>query len=163
MADEKELKDQRVPIMMTPSELEAIDNWMFANRIRSRGEAIRRLCQTALGEEERDALLRKAILEIIDALPHLPALVPAEKQKAVVAPILAGTLKAMYLSGNKAGVLSDLRTAPLAELASRSAYWAENLKKLRALYERAPHELIEELGQMMEAQRTGAVDDKPNE
>lgn len=43
--DEKELKDQRVVTMMSPSELEAIDDWMFQNRIRSRGEAIRRLCQ----------------------------------------------------------------------------------------------------------------------
>lgn len=46
--DEKELKDQRVVTMMSPSELEAIDNWMFANRIRSRGDAIRRLCQIGM-------------------------------------------------------------------------------------------------------------------
>ena len=47
--DDKELKDQRVVTMMSPSELEAIDDWMFKNRIRSRGEAIRRL--TAAGVE----------------------------------------------------------------------------------------------------------------
>ncbi|HWT62508.1 MAG TPA: hypothetical protein VN150_07965 [Ochrobactrum sp.] len=46
MADE--LKDQRVVTMMSPTELEAIDDWMFKNRIRSRGEAIRRLCQLGL-------------------------------------------------------------------------------------------------------------------
>jgi len=46
MADE--LKDQRVVTMMSPSELEAIDDWMFKNRIRSRGEAIRRLCQIGM-------------------------------------------------------------------------------------------------------------------
>lgn len=46
--DEKELKDQRVVTMMSPSELEAIDDWMFKNRIRSRGEAIRRLCQIGI-------------------------------------------------------------------------------------------------------------------
>jgi hypothetical protein len=34
--------------MMSPSELEAIDDWMFAIRIRSRGEAIRRLCQIGI-------------------------------------------------------------------------------------------------------------------
>jgi hypothetical protein len=43
-----ELKDQRIPIMMTASEVAAIDDWSFANRIRSRAEAIRRLCQTGL-------------------------------------------------------------------------------------------------------------------
>lgn len=48
MREEKELKDQRVPIMMTESELTAIDDWSFKNRIRSRGEAIRRLCQIGL-------------------------------------------------------------------------------------------------------------------
>jgi hypothetical protein len=47
MADE-ELKTERVHVLMTPSELKAIDDWMFARRIRSRGEAIRRL--TALGQ-----------------------------------------------------------------------------------------------------------------
>jgi hypothetical protein len=51
--DEKELKDQRVVTMMSPSELEAIDNWMFANRIRSRGEAIRRLCQMGMYLDEK--------------------------------------------------------------------------------------------------------------
>ena len=49
MADE--LKDQRVVTMMSSSEIEAIDDWAFANRIRSRGEAIRRLCQMAIGFE----------------------------------------------------------------------------------------------------------------
>lgn len=52
MADDKELKDQRVVTMMSPSELEAIDDWMFKNRIRSRGEAIRRLCQMAILADE---------------------------------------------------------------------------------------------------------------
>ena len=42
-----ELKDQRVVVMMSQSELQAIDDWMFANRLRSRGEAIRRLCMLA--------------------------------------------------------------------------------------------------------------------
>lgn len=41
----EELKDQRVVTMMSPTELEAIDEWMFENRLRSRGEAIRRLCR----------------------------------------------------------------------------------------------------------------------
>lgn len=48
MADDKELKDQRVVTMMSPSELDAIDDWMFKNRIRSRGEAIRRLCHIGM-------------------------------------------------------------------------------------------------------------------
>lgn len=48
-----ELKDQRVTIMFSKSELEMIDDWAFANRIRSRGEAIRRLCRTRLIKDRK--------------------------------------------------------------------------------------------------------------
>lgn len=34
--------------MMSEEELKSIDDWSFANRIRSRGEAIRRLCQIGI-------------------------------------------------------------------------------------------------------------------
>jgi len=47
-ADTTEPKDQRVVIMMTRSELKAVDDWSFARRIRSRGEAIRRLLASGL-------------------------------------------------------------------------------------------------------------------
>jgi hypothetical protein len=48
MDPEPELKDQRVTVMMTKSELGLIDDWMFANRIRSRGDAIRQMCRKVL-------------------------------------------------------------------------------------------------------------------
>ena len=50
---ERELKDQRIPIMMTASELKAIDDWSFENRIRSRAEAIRRLIQVGLATDSK--------------------------------------------------------------------------------------------------------------
>lgn len=60
--DDKELKDQRVVTMMSPSELEAIDDWMFKNRIRSRGEAIRRLCRSGLvADSEVERFLDEAV------------------------------------------------------------------------------------------------------
>ena len=43
-----ELKDVRIPIMMSATEVEAIDDWAFSHRIRSRAEAIRRLCQVGI-------------------------------------------------------------------------------------------------------------------
>jgi hypothetical protein len=43
-----ELKDQRVPIMMSEDELKAVDDWRFENRIGSRGDAIRRLCRIGI-------------------------------------------------------------------------------------------------------------------
>lgn len=45
---EGEVKDQRVPIVMSPSELQRLDDWMHTNRIRSRGDAIRRLCEIGM-------------------------------------------------------------------------------------------------------------------
>jgi len=47
MTDSPEPKDKRVPLVMTASELNAIDDWSFERRIRSRSEAIRQL--VALG------------------------------------------------------------------------------------------------------------------
>lgn len=48
----KELKDQRIAVMLTPSELSAIDDWSFSKRIRSRGEAMRQLLSLGLAAEE---------------------------------------------------------------------------------------------------------------
>jgi hypothetical protein len=39
--------------MMTPEEVDAIDDWSFAHRIRSRGEAVRRLTEMSLDISKR--------------------------------------------------------------------------------------------------------------
>jgi hypothetical protein len=44
----EDLKTERVQLFMTPEEVRAIDDWSFANRIRGRSEAIRRLCKLGL-------------------------------------------------------------------------------------------------------------------
>ena len=49
------LKDQRIQMMMSEGEVLAIDNWSFANRVRGRSEAIRRLCAIALAGAKQDA------------------------------------------------------------------------------------------------------------
>jgi hypothetical protein len=49
----EELKSERVTTMMTPSEVKAVDDWSFAQRIRSRGEAIRRLLELGLEAAKR--------------------------------------------------------------------------------------------------------------
>lgn len=48
-----ELKTIKFQMMLSPSEAEAIDDWGFASRIRSRAEAIRRLVQVGLIANER--------------------------------------------------------------------------------------------------------------
>src|SRR4029077_19304985 len=50
-----EMKTERITTMMTPSEVKVIDDWAFANRIRSRGEAIRRLIDLGLGKARSSA------------------------------------------------------------------------------------------------------------
>jgi hypothetical protein len=44
----EELKSERVVTLMTPSEVKAVDDWRFAQRIHSRGEAIRQLIMLSL-------------------------------------------------------------------------------------------------------------------
>ena len=43
-----EMKTERITTMMSPGEVQALDDWAFANRIRSRSEAIRRLIEAGL-------------------------------------------------------------------------------------------------------------------
>jgi hypothetical protein len=49
MTESPEPKDKRIALVMTASELKALDDWRFAQRIASRGEALRQL--VALGLE----------------------------------------------------------------------------------------------------------------
>jgi hypothetical protein len=59
MADEPpENKTQHLHLLMAPGEVEAIDDWGFKNRIRTRAEAIRRLCQIGIrADQSLDNLL----------------------------------------------------------------------------------------------------------
>lgn len=46
-----ESESKRLQMVITEDELTAIDNWRFPNRIGTRSEAIRRLCQIGIGLE----------------------------------------------------------------------------------------------------------------
>ena len=48
MTDEQ--KTERIQLLMTPSEVKAIDDWSFDNRVRNRSEAIRQLLHAALSQ-----------------------------------------------------------------------------------------------------------------
>ncbi|MFS8121815.1 hypothetical protein QD336_05270 [Rhizobium sp. BR 250] len=74
MSKKKELKDQRIPIMMTESEVQALDDWSFKNRIRSRGEAIRRLCHVGLTfDDHRKEVLSSHAAILNEAIKGIPA------------------------------------------------------------------------------------------
>ena len=46
-------------MLISPGELEAIDDWRFKNRVGTRSDAIRRLCQIAIGLEPLVVDLKK--------------------------------------------------------------------------------------------------------
>jgi hypothetical protein len=60
---------ERMQLKITAGEVEAIDDWRFANRIPSRSEAVRRLCQIGLQTSDATPELRKhstlAVAEMI--------------------------------------------------------------------------------------------------
>lgn len=102
MADE--LKDQRIPIMMSPSEVKAIDDWAFARRIRSRGEAIRRLC---LSGQYFDVMHETAILGILVSFKYetekavSPDLIEQISNKAVEFSAAIDEIKRLHLESHK--------------------------------------------------------------
>lgn len=78
-----ENKTERVQLLMAPSEVTAIDDWGFANRIRTRAEAIRRLCQIGLAftaEAPGIAKLHEALNDRLDALNAVWAKEPEDSE-----------------------------------------------------------------------------------
>jgi hypothetical protein len=128
MADEKELKDQRVPIMMTPSELEAIDDWMFKNRIRSRGEAIRRLCRVGL---EADEGIDKLTDEMVGLSDAIFALLHEDSNRT--RPLSREVMKNLFrLMDSHAAVFVPagiMRRGKIEEALANAAEWKERLKE----------------------------------
>lgn len=61
-------RENRVPIMMADSELTAVDDWRYKNRVATRSEAIRRLCRIALIQEELKPSINETMKELIDAV-----------------------------------------------------------------------------------------------
>jgi hypothetical protein len=86
MADDK--KTLKFQMMMSPQEAERLDDWMFKNRLRSRAEAIRRLCQIALKLEGEVGKVRELQQLFQDILPtiakaHAEQADPAEIKNAL--------------------------------------------------------------------------------
>jgi hypothetical protein len=61
----KKPRENRVPIMMSDEELKAIDDWRFENRIATRSDAVRRLCQIALAIDQKSAIIVKQTMLIL--------------------------------------------------------------------------------------------------
>jgi len=64
-ADQAEPKSQRVVMMMTPSELRAVDDWRFARRISSRGEAMRQLVAFGIEASEKEQAVEESAASLL--------------------------------------------------------------------------------------------------
>jgi len=61
-----EPRENRVHMMLSNSEMEAIDDWRFANRIATRSDAIRRLCQVGLNADKQARDLKAMVQAAMD-------------------------------------------------------------------------------------------------
>lgn len=50
-------RENRVPIMMSDNEVASIDDWRYRNRVATRSDAIRRLCQISLALDAQSSQL----------------------------------------------------------------------------------------------------------
>lgn len=125
MGAEKELKDQRIPIMMAESELAAVDDWSFKHRIRSRGESIRRLCQMGLAIDEHSLALfeqakqglqaykdRSDELTALFSDPHRPAQEVATSAAQIMPELLQQLKSVSLLSSQIALAVLPYSVAP---------------------------------------------------
>jgi hypothetical protein len=70
MSDDAEKKTIKFQMMLSESEAAAIDDWGFSNRIRSRAEAIRRLCQMGIAYD-------------VDEIRHIPGRLAANSKETI--------------------------------------------------------------------------------
>ena len=56
----KKPRENRIPIMMSDDELTSVDDWRFSNKIATRSDAIRRLCQIAMAFDRAAPNLMKS-------------------------------------------------------------------------------------------------------
>ena len=73
----KKPRENRVPIMMSDEELTAIDDWRFAQRVATRSDAVRRLCQIGLALSERESRLKQIKDKGMDAAKGVGAAMKA--------------------------------------------------------------------------------------
>lgn len=119
-------RENRVPIMMSEEELTAIDDWRFKNRIATRSEAIRRLCQIGLVFDDHRAEYVERYGGLLDVVQNYQQLakVVSEKteagervsnlEKAYVATSLQTMIKVLELFDlvrTTTGIANNLKSA----------------------------------------------------
>lgn len=122
----KKPRENRIPIMMSDDELNAIDDWRFAMRIGTRAEAVRRLCQVGLFLGSQVETITDNVSDLSDATSALENQA-FEIWRHVASPVLPGDVL------NREAVVKTLET--LIENISEVGGGIEHLSQvLTALY-----------------------------
>lgn len=112
MTDNQQNKTERVQLLMTPTELSAIDDWGFSNRIRTRAETIRRLCQIGIRTlEERETLLRNRDAATDELIAFLERYADAQESGRETDPFELDLMKLI-----RASTQGAIHTAGFAEM-----------------------------------------------
>ncbi|MBM3091593.1 hypothetical protein GFB56_12280 [Ensifer sp. T173] len=134
-------RENRVPIMMSDDELKLIDDWRFTNRIATRSDAIRRLCQLglALGEigdfvaplmamqQRRLDAADIALDKSHRALPKAEQIVVLEERLRAIA--LYALEDTGYLVDNIVGPVEELEYAKDVRSHEKAAETVEHLRE----------------------------------
>lgn len=109
---------ERLHMKLSADELEAIDNWRYTNRVPSRSEAVRRLCQIAISGEPYAEKLAEGGREVLTSLNNLVELsrradVPDDVRQEINMAFwehvtLSQTIKGMALKFNQITAAEDL-------------------------------------------------------
>lgn len=144
MAEEtQENKTQHLHILMAPSEVEAIDNWGFNNRIRTRAEAIRRLCQIGLVFDDHRVPLVNRVRALSDKIAESTAIMEKLKTKQGLSDL---EIDLMIATAQTVQAL-----LPVLPLIRTTTGLANNFKEDRAIEEimREAQEVIENMGEWL--------------
>ena len=125
----KSPRDNRIPIMMSHEELASIDEWRFSNRVATRSDAIRRLCQIGMGADE--VIVPRALAHLGNLLERID--MEAEDQIEILADLddpekeHLSAKEALWLSINSLMEFLDL--ALILELNLREQrFWMDQMK-----------------------------------
>lgn len=131
-----ELKTIKFQMMLSESEATALDDWGFANRIKSRAEVIRRLCQIGLlAVEETHNLRRNKNATVDEMIAFLERSDAAQRRGEGIDPNDVGLLRfafAVTQAAIHAGGIADIVDALSkgSDLESAIAAANEEKKKL---------------------------------
>ncbi|MDI6029073.1 hypothetical protein QBK99_23150 [Corticibacterium sp. UT-5YL-CI-8] len=145
---------ERLHVKITADEITAIDDWRFANRIPSRSEAVRRLCQIGLQTDQSLQAIREEAAGVYDKrfaeLEQLFKVVKAVKTSEDLSRLVVKSLEAVTTGLRNYGELeSSLRQAAEKADTMKSGGDVEKLIQLSGEITRQRDAAISRIQQML--------------